>query len=251
MDPRKQKLLTYIVDQYIHKADPVGSREVSVSGLFDVSPATIRNEMNELEKEGFLAQPHTSAGRVPTTKGYRFYVDHILHKNLEMAREQELLRRRVTTLEKQMDQVIRATAKALAEVSNEAVIGADSEDAYAAGISNLLKKPEFSGSNRAYEIAELFDNPEQYVERLPHSEERGASGHQNIQVYVGDETRTGKKLNCSFVVSEFRTPNGKQHYLALLGPTRMNYKNNIRLMRYITELLSGGLLLALIFINVK
>lgn len=248
MDPRKQKLLNYIVDQYIHKADPIGSREVAVSGLFDVSPATIRNEMNDLEREGYLAQPHTSAGRVPTTKGYRFYVDHILQKNVEMAREQEMLRRRVSALEKQFDQVIRATAKALAEASNEAVISAAEDEAYAAGISNLLKKPEFSGSNRAYEIAELFDNPEQYVERLPHSE---GTDRAKIQVYVGDESRTGKKLNCSFVVSEFRTPSGEQHYFALLGPTRMNYKNNIRLMRYITELLSGGLLVALIFINVK
>ncbi len=246
MEPRKQKLLNYIVDQYIHKADPVGSREVAVSGLFDVSPATIRNEMNDLEQEGYLAQPHTSAGRVPTTKGYRFYVDQLLHKNLEAAREQELLRRRVSVLEKQMDQVIRATAKALAEFSHEAVIGASSEEAYAAGISNLLRKPEFHESESAYEIADLFDNPEQYVHKLPHKE-----GKSPIQVYVGEETREGKKLNCSFVVSEFRTPSGEQHYLALLGPTRMNYRNNIRLMRYITELLSGGLLIALIFVTVK
>lgn len=246
MDDRKRKLLSYIIERHIEAAEPVGSREVADARIFDVSPATIRNEMNELESEGYLSQPHTSAGRVPTTKGYRFYVDELLTKPSLNQREQTVLKQRVRVLEKQMDQLLRVTARALADASREAAIGATGHDAYAAGISNLLKKPEFHEVERASGIAELFDDPISYVSRLPHSDKES-----QIQVYVGDETEAGRKLNCSFIVSEFRMPEGGKHYLALLGPMRMNYKSNIRLMRYITELLSGGFLVALICINVK
>ena len=244
MDERKHKLLSYIIERHIEAAEPIGSREVADAGVFDVSPATIRNEMNELESEGYLSQPHTSAGRVPTTKGYRFYVNQLIEKPDLTGREQTFLKQRVRTLEKQMDQLIRVTAKTLAEASNDAAIGASEGDAYAAGISNLLKKPEFHEAGSASEIAELFDDPFSYMERLPRPKKDS-----QIQVYVGDETETGRKLHCSFIVSEFHARDGEKQYIALLGPTRMNYKNNIRLMRYITELLSGGFLAALIVVK--
>ncbi len=74
---RQKKILWAIVDDYILSAEPVGSRTVSKKGI-GVSPATVRNEMADLEEMGFLEQPHTSAGRIPSQKGYRFYVDHLL-----------------------------------------------------------------------------------------------------------------------------------------------------------------------------
>src|SRR6476469_3821600 len=77
LDDRKAAVLRAVVREYIETAQPVGSTHVARTGNLGVSPATVRNEMAALEREGFLAQPHTSAGRVPTDKGYRFFVDQL------------------------------------------------------------------------------------------------------------------------------------------------------------------------------
>src|ERR1700760_980331 len=77
LDDRKAAILRAVVEEYIETAQPVGSASVSRVPGMAVSPATVRNEMGALEREGYLAQPHTSAGRIPTDKGYRFFVDSI------------------------------------------------------------------------------------------------------------------------------------------------------------------------------
>jgi len=78
MDARKQALLKFVIEEYIATAEPVGSAFVTKKGDFDVSAATVRNEMRDLEEEGYLTHPHTSAGRIPTEKGYQYYVDTIM-----------------------------------------------------------------------------------------------------------------------------------------------------------------------------
>jgi heat-inducible transcriptional repressor len=79
LDDRKTAILRAVVQEYIGTGQPVGSTHIATAPEINVSPATVRNEMAVLEQEGFLAQPHTSAGRVPTDKGYRFFVDHLTH----------------------------------------------------------------------------------------------------------------------------------------------------------------------------
>ena len=81
MDERKNKLLKYIVDEYVDSAEPVGSSLIVDKYELNVSPATVRNDMMELENDGYIYQPHTSAGRIPTENGYRFYVDNFLKKD--------------------------------------------------------------------------------------------------------------------------------------------------------------------------
>ena len=92
MEDRSQKLLKEIIDIHIKTARPVGSSVLAESKKFDLSPATIRNEMYELEAQGYITQPHTSAGRVPTVTGYKFYLDNLLNvKTLNSKESQELL----------------------------------------------------------------------------------------------------------------------------------------------------------------
>ena len=74
---RKEKILRWVVQQYVETRRPVGSQMIASEALPDVSSATIRNIMAELEEEGFLYQPHTSGGRIPTDKAYRYYVDYL------------------------------------------------------------------------------------------------------------------------------------------------------------------------------
>ncbi|MFH1576095.1 MAG: hypothetical protein ABID35_00975 [Candidatus Margulisiibacteriota bacterium] len=93
LNERKQKILNAIVHDYQHSAEPVGSRNLSRRYLPDLSPATIRNEMADLEEEGFITQPHTSAGRIPTDRGYRFYVDRLMKAMQPSQREEEIVKK--------------------------------------------------------------------------------------------------------------------------------------------------------------
>ena len=79
LDERKTAILSAVVQEYITTAQPVGSTHIAEAPAISVSSATVRNEMAVLEQEGYLVQPHTSAGRIPTDKGYRFFVDHLEH----------------------------------------------------------------------------------------------------------------------------------------------------------------------------
>jgi heat-inducible transcriptional repressor len=90
LDDRKAAILRAVVEEYIETAQPVGSGYVAAAPGVDVSPATVRNEMVQLEADGFLAQPHTSAGRIPTEKGYRFFVDHLRASDLTMGSADEV-----------------------------------------------------------------------------------------------------------------------------------------------------------------
>ncbi|GGG10837.1 heat-inducible transcriptional repressor HrcA [Paenibacillus abyssi] len=115
---RQRMILNAIVDDYIRSAEPIGSRSISKRGGVGFSPATIRNEMADLEELGYLEQPHTSAGRVPSTKGYRYYVDHLL--KLGEVSEQELNRMRGFLADQmnQMEQVIQHAAMILSNLTN-------------------------------------------------------------------------------------------------------------------------------------
>jgi heat-inducible transcriptional repressor len=78
LDPRAREVLREIVMQHIASGEPIGSRTLAKCGKFDLSPASLRNVMADLEDLGYLAQPHTSAGRIPTDRGYRFFIDHLM-----------------------------------------------------------------------------------------------------------------------------------------------------------------------------
>lgn len=114
LDERKVRILKAIVSNYLETGEPVGSRTISKLADMNVSPATIRNEMSDLEDMGFICQPHASAGRVPTDAGYRFYVDSIMaDRNEEKAEnqtERENLLQRVDKLEKLLKQVAKVLA---------------------------------------------------------------------------------------------------------------------------------------------
>ena len=111
LDERKKKILNVIIQTYLDTGEPVGSRTISrLSGL-NLSSATIRNEMSDLEEMGYIFQPHTSAGRIPTDKGYRFYVDNMLQERSdEVIRENEMMVQKVDRLEQILKQVVRMLA---------------------------------------------------------------------------------------------------------------------------------------------
>lgn len=117
MDDRKQKVLLAIVQDFIATAEPVGSRTIAKKYGLGVSPATIRNEMADLEELGYIEQPHTSAGRIPSVRGYRYYVDYLMKKRELSREEEELIRREFEIKVKDMGQVIQKTGQLLSQLT--------------------------------------------------------------------------------------------------------------------------------------
>jgi heat-inducible transcriptional repressor len=115
LNARKNLILKAVVDDYIGTAEPVGSKSLVNKYSFNVSPATIRNEMAELEELGYLEQPHTSAGRVPSDKGYRAYVDHLLQVEDLPQKEAEVIRSYLRENMDEVTQLIRRAASVLSE----------------------------------------------------------------------------------------------------------------------------------------
>ena len=112
LDERKEKILKAIIQTYLETGEPVGSRTISKYSDLNLSSATIRNEMSDLEELGYIIQPHTSAGRIPSDKGYRFYVDQVIReKDSEIKETQELMIKRVDRLELLLKQLAQILAK--------------------------------------------------------------------------------------------------------------------------------------------
>ena len=119
LDERKEKILKAIIQTYLETGEPVGSRTISKYSDLQLSSATIRNEMSDLEELGYIIQPHTSAGRIPSDKGYRFYVDQLMkEKENEVTEMQELVIQRVDRVELLLKQL----AKLLAVNTNYATM---------------------------------------------------------------------------------------------------------------------------------
>ena len=122
LDERKAAILRAIVEQYVETAQPVGSQTVTHRTELGVSAATVRNEMSVLEREGYIAQPHTSAGRVPTDRGYRYYVDHLAGANQLAAPERRRVAEFFTSATMAMDELLLQTSQLLARVSAHAAV---------------------------------------------------------------------------------------------------------------------------------
>ncbi len=123
LDDRKRMILQAIVEDYINTAEPVGSRSISKRSELNLSAATIRNEMGDLEEMGLLIQPHTSAGRVPSTGGYRLYVDSLMEKYEMTATEIEEIKQAASMKQKELDQIVRDVAAAFSGITRLPVVG--------------------------------------------------------------------------------------------------------------------------------
>ncbi|NLM38291.1 MAG: HrcA family transcriptional regulator, partial [Firmicutes bacterium] len=117
LDPRKELILKVVTDDYIESAEPVGSRTIARKYNLGLSPATIRNEMADLEESGYLKQPHVSAGRIPSQRGYRYYVDVLMQQQVLNEEEQEFIRLYFEDRSRQMDTILQQTVKILAQLT--------------------------------------------------------------------------------------------------------------------------------------
>lgn len=209
---RQELILNQIVEEYAETASPVGS--VMMAKLFDVSPATIRAEMARLEAFGLIAQPHTSAGRVPTDAGYRHYVNHLETMDEEPNRGIHALEVRVTA-QSRADAAIRGAVDMLVELTGNLGLATIGGQLYLAGISRLFTQPEFGDTRRVQAVAKLLDNLEPWL--------REAAPGEPLNIFIGQENPIGRNSEVSLIVSRFMSPFSDRSYIGVLGPTRQNY----------------------------
>lgn len=139
MDSRKQKILEAVVLDYIETAEPVGSRTISKKYDLGVSSATIRNEMADLEEMGYIEQPHTSAGRVPSDKGYRYYVDYLMTKDTIREEARSYISQAICNKTKQVEDVVQDTLKILSTATSYTSMLMLSQDDQTASKLQLLQ----------------------------------------------------------------------------------------------------------------
>ena len=237
VDERKQKILNAIVRDYQQSAEPVGSRNLSRRYLPDISPATIRNEMADLEEEGFIAQPHTSAGRIPTDKGYRFYVDRLMKTIRPSHREEEIVKQTFQKFSSNIDEVLHQTAKLLSHTLDytAVVINHGSHHrVFSSGTSNLLRQPEFRNLAHMERILELLEEEEMLSELVEEYSQEGES----VTIKIGSENKLRPVKDCSMVVTSFEVNNEPIGGISIIGPTRMYYSKVASLVDYVAKELS-------------
>ncbi len=224
MTERQKGILCQIIEEYAETASPVGS--VTLAKLFGVSPATIRAEMARLEALGLIAQPHTSAGRVPTDAGYRFYVNNLeegADDSASIERSTHALEVRVNS-QSRADAAIRRAVDALVELTGNLGIATIDGQLYLSGISRLFTQPEFVDTRRVQAVAKLLDNLEPWL--------REAAPGEALNIFIGHENPIGKNSEVSLIISKFRSPFSDRSYIGVLGPTRQNYSRVMALVKH-------------------
>lgn len=224
MTERQAQILAAVIEQYAEVASPVGS--LMLARLFGVSSATIRAEMARLEEMGYITQPHTSAGRIPTDKGYRFYVNN-LTESQEAKPTVDRSARAINTRVSQAgrpDLAIRSAVDSLVELTHNVGLATIGSQLYLSGFGHLFTQPEFMHGGPVHEVARLLDNLEPWlIEAAP---------NQPLSVYIGRENPIGKSSGCSLIISRFRSPYSDRSYIGVLGPTRQSYRQVMALVQH-------------------
>lgn len=222
MNPRQAQILKLIIDEYVRTAEPVSSKQLCDRFSLSCSSATVRNDMAVLEELGLIAQPHTSAGRVPTEKAYRFYIQQsktqVQPKSFKI---HVTVRRapRVPTPEERLAQV----GHAVVQASGEAVMLATSRPwSTTLGLANLLRKPEFQSGTAILSLATSLERFDAAFKDLL------TSATDEVTVLLGDDNPLGNDLASVVVKSELGP--GVEGVLGIVGPLRMDYNRNIALV---------------------
>ena len=238
LSERQINLLDAIIREYIESAEPVGSSLIVKKYNFDCSPATVRNEMARLLSNGYLQMQHTSAGREPTTKAYKLYLNEMMEEDSLDVLQEVALKQRLWANRYEFEKMLRQAALALSEMARELSI-ATTEDGYLihAGAVNLLDYKEFWDIDVAKEALHLLDRYEILEDILKKVE--GSSAE--INYLIGEELGSPMFADCGMVSTRYNVGKRSGH-VCVFGPARMNYNKVLPAIRYTRELIEelGG-----------
>lgn len=234
---RQRDLLKAIVELHVKTGEPVGSENIDKEYSLGVSPATIRNEMVRLTELGYLKQPHTSAGRVPTSIGFRLYITDLMkERNLPVAAEVSMKEALWQQRHKE-GRLLQEAVRALANRSGLLSLAVDDEgDIFYAGAANILDWPEFSDIDVTRFVLSLFDEFPTLQQILGR-----AVGSDSMHVIFGDELEFEFLEPTGFVFCRYVGPNDKNGIIGVIGPARINFPVVMPYVRYTSDLISQAL----------
>lgn len=227
MTDRQKQILSEIIRLYADSAEPVSSRELA--RLFELSSATIRSEMGVLEDQGYIFQPHVSAGRVPTDKGYRYFVNTVAtHDQSSPSKSVQKIAKRVGSLKDSTDSAIKIAAETLSDLTGNMAFATLSDSVYLHGMSQLFAQPEFLDQVQALEAARFIDAMQQWLE---------SANVEKLQVYIGAENPIVRNSGLTMIVNRFASPYSDNSYIGIVGPTRQSYNKVMNLVEGTTDAL--------------
>jgi heat-inducible transcriptional repressor len=231
---RQTQILKAVIDEYITTAEPVGSESLEKKFNLGVSPATIRNEMMTLTKIGYLRQPHTSAGRIPSPQAMKFYIDQLMEERQMSLADEVKVKEDVNVKSGDIAGLLDEATHELSHVTNYlAVCTLDKQDKiWHAGYSHVFENPEF---NDFEATSSLFS----FLEEMAMMRElffRRMTGLSPVEVIFGEELGWPGFDPVGVVGSRF-TIGDSQGALAVIGPTRLQYERVIPIIRYFKDLI--------------
>lgn len=235
MNERASNLLIGFVTEYIRTGQPVGSVALARALHLDRSPATVRSDLHELEEAGYMQQPHTSAGRIPTDLGYRFFVNHVRCRQVALA-EKVRLKEEFHALFKAHDHLARATARFLAQLTEMPALSYQNEppDFFESGLRELVQE---SSRTTLAELKELSALLQRLDERL--NKKTLPASRTEACVYIGEEIPFMPARLSSIVVRAVVVAPGRVITLVILGPKRMPYQRNVSLLNAVAEIIEN------------
>lgn len=218
MDQRHAQMLCGLVDEYIRVAEPVSSHYLKETLEMAVSSSTVRAWLKDLEEAGFVEQPHTSAGRIPTDRGYRYYVDRV-----EMP----------PAVRGEIKETPEALVRRLARSAHALAIAAlPSGRVEQYGLLELMLQPEGGNHHIIQEISSILDHIHDYVEELV--ADRRSS---RASVYIGGENPFMIAVHTSLLFRTVGDKAGRRSVVMLVGPKRMAYSQNISLLERVSSII--------------
>jgi len=232
-ETRRRLVLESAINKYIRDAVPVASEDIAEE--FDLSSATIRNVFAELEERGFLTHPYTSGGRMPTDKGYRYYVDFLISQMELLDNEKERIVREFKREIRRLDDALEETSEFISAVTHYAGIVSflDLQDKlFYKGLSRMLEQPEFRDSEKIRFLIRTIEDKRRLLDVF------NRDFQEKVKVYIGTELGCPEMENCALVVSSFRVKNKPSGKVGVLGPMRMEYKSIIPTVGYVSDLVT-------------
>ena len=229
---RKDLILAIAVDQYIGSVSPVSSSVIARKYQETVSSATVRHILAELEEDGFLTHPHTSAGRIPTQKGYRYYVDNLMNEIKLLEEEKLRIKNEYRNASLKLEGLFDRTSQILAETTHyTSIISVDGWDdrIFCRGTNFILNYLDGEDLKEVENILMALEEKEQLLEVINQKLAK------NVEIYIGQELANASIKQCSLVITSYKTKRGPTGRMAVLGPTRMNYERVVSTLDYLTN----------------
>ena len=231
---RQQALLKAIVEEYIESAEPIGSEVIERKYNLGVSPATIRIEMVRLTDMGYLRQPHTSAGRTPTSMGMKFYIAELMKEKQLPVTAEVSIKEKMMSHRLKRERLIKEAVTALAQRLGMLGLAIDDEGSvYYAGAANILDWPEFYDIDVTRFVLSLFDENPRLQEIIGR-----AVGSDPIHILFGEDMEFEYLRPTSFVFTKYNVMPEKTGIIGVIGPARMNFSLVLPYVKYVRNLLN-------------